>query len=296
MDSQTVKASIYRCFKADQRISMEVYADGLVSALVAADIDCHVHIPQSKLEKLHKNRWVMRYLRYKFYPAYIKETSTSDCGISHITDHGYAHLFDSLKSRVKCISAHDLIPYLTWKGVIKKDNHGNSFKVKKPRLNLHSLSYLPKYDHIITISQSTANDLVEHLGVDAGSISVIPPVISSQYELLKEAKVSAFRRRYNLDDNHKWLMVSGREYYKNHRTSLLVLKELIHNFDKPIKLIKTGLPSREFQSMVNDLGLSDYVHYLFLSDVQELPALYNAVDCLLFPSLYEGFGMPVAEY
>jgi len=137
--------------------------------------------------------------------------------------------------------------------------------------------------------------LSEYLGINSDLISVVPPVIAKQFMPLPIDKVSAFREKYNLERSSKWLMVSGREYYKNHQTSLSVLKELVNNTDTPIKLIKTGLPSIEFQKMVEELGLTEYVRYLYLSDPEELPLLYNTVDCLLFPSLYEGFGMPVSE-
>ena len=43
------------------------------------------------------------------------------------------------------------------------------------------------------------------------------------------------------------------------------------------------------------MKLQDYVTELFLDDFSELPLLYNFIDCLMFPSLYEGFGMPIAE-
>ena len=67
-----------------------------------------------------------------------------------------------------------------------------------------------------------------------------------------------------------------------------------HHHSK-IKLIKTGRPSADFDAVVQELGLEHLVKTVYLDDQQELPILYSFIDCLLFPSLYEGFGMPVAE-
>ena len=47
--------------------------------------------------------------------------------------------------------------------------------------------------------------------------------------------------------------------------------------------------------MVRELGLEQYVDEVFFESSAEMPLVYNLVDCLLFPSYYEGFGMPVIE-
>src|SRR5258708_23036835 len=46
---------------------------------------------------------------------------------------------------------------------------------------------------------------------------------------------------------------------------------------------------------VKELGLQDRVHFLGFADDSDLPALYSAATCLAFPSLYEGFGLPLLE-
>jgi len=285
--------SLYRCFSADQRLSMDVYADGLENALEVSGLNMEIFKPASTLERFNDNAWVMRYLRYYSYASQVKKHKQNN-NVHHVTDHGYAHLLTSLKSGVKVLTVHDLIPFLTWKGVIKKQDGDHFFK-RKPRLNLYSLKFIKAYDHIVTLSASTAHDLITYLNIPKELITVIPPVIGRQYVPASDGDVQLLCSKYHLDRDTKWLMVSGREYYKNHSTGLLVLKELLKHTDKPIKLIKTGMPSPEFDLMVTELGLETSVKSVFLDDINELPALYSFVDCLLFPSLYEGFGMPVAE-
>ena len=291
-----MELSLYRCFKSDQRISMEIYADGVEKALIANQLEPNSIFPSSSLEKWRDNAWVMRYLRYVDYPRQIKKKRTNNENqIHHIIDHGYAHLYPSLSGGKTCISVHDLIPFLTWKGVIKKDSTGDPFSVRKPSFNLYSINFIKKFDRVITISQNTANDLQHYLNIDPEKISIIPPVLDDRFCSVKPSKVAALRKKYQLDENCKWLMVSGREYYKNHHTSLQVLQHLLKETGLPIKLIKTGHYSIEFDYLVKKYDLQKHVKQCFLEDENELPALYNLIDCLLFPSIYEGFGMPVIE-
>jgi len=278
----------YLCFDADQRISMQIYADSLNKALSGIkELELNRFKPTSKLSRFSNNRTLMRYLRYYHYP---RSVAGVDADIHHVLDHGYAHLQAKLGKGMHCVTVHDLIPLLTWRGLIE-----SSSPIRKPILNLHSLSYLSKFDKIITISQSTADDLVEYLDIEPQRISVIPPVIGDHFVRSSELAINTFRQRYRLDSKTRWLLISGREYYKNHHTSLKVLQALQQHIDVPVGLIKIGLPCSEFNQSVAQLGLSNQVRNIYLEDPAELVDVYSMVDCLLFPSLYEGFGMPVAE-
>ena len=147
----------------------------------------------------------------------------------------------------------------------------------------------------MTVSESTKRDLITHLKLSDEKIHVIAPVIGNEFMPLERHAVLEFAKRYELDTNCRWLMVSGREFYKNHSASLQVFKRLLLNTDLDIRLIKTGLSSADFDKKVIELGLENNVKSVYLDDISDMPYLYNFVDCLLFPSLYEGFGMPVAE-
>jgi glycosyltransferase involved in cell wall biosynthesis len=297
MTQKTTQTTLghYRGFNADKRMSMEIFADSLASVVNREQYALQTVRPQSVLEHYSSNRFVMRYLRYWRYPQMAKGVAVD---LHHVLDHGYAHLYPSLKAAngksKTCISVHDLIPMLTWNGNIRAAN-GAKILSRKPWLNLKSLSYLANYDRIITISLSTKNDLVNHLGLEAENIDVVPPTIDDIFKPSEAQLIEDFADKYDLDRNCKWLMVSGSEYYKNHRTCLQVLAELNRQHDTKFKLIKTGFPSSDFNAMVTELGLESYVRSIYLDDTSEMVQLYALIDCLLFPSLYEGFGMPVAE-
>ncbi len=288
---QTLSVQHYQCFKADKRLSMDIFADALAKTLDSLpSIELSSFVPQSSLERYSQNRLVMRYLRYRRYPQLVKNLSAD---LHHVLDHGYAHLYPNLGDGLKCTSAHDLIPLLQWKGELGID--GAASGLRKPLLNLHSLSFLERYDGIVTISESTKRDLVKHLKLEPKKITVVAPPLLPQFKPLRGDVVEEFASKYKLDSKYQWLMVSGREFYKNHKGSLTAVSHLVKRGFRNIRIVKTGASSNEFSELVASLDLEDYVVELFLEDFNELPLLYNFIDCLIFPSFYEGFGMPVAE-
>ena len=266
---------------------MQIYADNCRTALAHIDQPVRQYQPQSTLERFSASAMVMRGLRYIDYPWQVRQ-QTAD--IHHVLDHGYAHLAPQLANGKKVVTVHDLIPYLCWKGHLK-----TAQRVRKPLLNLYSLKSLADFDAVITPSKQTKQDLIRFLGLDEQRIHCVPPGLAAYFKRYDKALVQAFKQNYLSDQNARLIMISGREFYKNHTVCLQVLKQLLSRSSEPICLIKTGLESPEFNRQVQALGLSAHVFSLFLQDVSELPLLYNAVDCLLFPSLYEGFGMPVVE-
>ena len=145
-----MKICHYRCFNADQRISMENYADALQASLSKSKFEVEPFSPRSRLETYPKSRLIMRYLRYLHYPRLI---TNCHADIHHVLDQGYAHLLPKLNPGKTCVTVHDLIPMLAWKGVLGAQG---KTKQQKPRLNFYSLSFLSKFDHIIAVSQSTA--------------------------------------------------------------------------------------------------------------------------------------------
>jgi glycosyltransferase involved in cell wall biosynthesis len=62
-----------------------------------------------------------------------------------------------------------------------------------------------------------------------------------------------------------------------------------------VHLVFTGDPSPEMTKYIEDRHLKDRVHFAGVVQEAELPALYRGAEALVFPSLYEGFGLPVLE-
>ena len=182
---------------------MDIYADNLAEALQSSRVTIGTFLPTSTLERFAQLPVVMRLLRYLHYPWLVRGKQAH---IHHVLDHGYAHLLPRLGSGMTCVTVHDLIPYLHWKGHLQPV--GDAQKPRRPWLNQYSLSYLKHFDRIIADSQSTANDLVNHLNIGREMIAIIPPIISDHFKPVSHQEVFAFTERYELDRSCKWIMVS----------------------------------------------------------------------------------------
>lgn len=109
-----------------------------------------------------------------------------------------------------------------------------------------------------------------------------------------EKKRKLLRRKYNVENSRVILQVGGFTKQKNHDFTINVIERLIHK-DKSIKLILAGQGplEQEIKNKVSILNLSKYV--IFLGETSNIDELYSAADVLLFPSLWEPFGIVALE-
>jgi glycosyltransferase involved in cell wall biosynthesis len=91
------------------------------------------------------------------------------------------------------------------------------------------------------------------------------------------------------------VLISGHAFYKNHAACAHALKILLPTLSRPIKFVRLGRRDLDWEAAVRALGLTDHIIEIPELPPARVPDLYNSVDCLLFPSLYEGFGWPVLE-
>lgn len=89
------------------------------------------------------------------------------------------------------------------------------------------------------------------------------------------------------------LCVSNRKRHKNEEGVIKAFH--LADIDKEIKLVFTGKPSINIENMITSLGLKDRIVFTGFIESSELPKLYRSAKALVFPSFYEGFGLPVIE-
>lgn len=132
-------------------------------------------------------------------------------------------------------------------------------------------------DHVITDSQFAKRSIVEHLGLDPERISVVPLGVDA----------SAFVP--NLGEREPFLLYPARGWaHKNHRR-LVDAVALVRESRPDLRLVLTG-------GALGSLGsLPEWVEVRGLVARTELVQLYRRAACLVFPSLYEGFGIPPLE-
>jgi glycosyltransferase involved in cell wall biosynthesis len=144
---------------------------------------------------------------------------------------------------------------------------------------------------IICVSENTKKDLIRFLpGINKNKINVIHNGVDESFKLLEYDFV--FERKHLFDDYCYALYVGDRNaFYKNFDLAVnaCVLAK------RPLLIIGGGeLIESEIHNLKSKLGAGNFKSLLSVS-VEHLNYYYNRAFCLLYPSLYEGFGIPVVE-
>jgi glycosyltransferase involved in cell wall biosynthesis len=268
---------------------MNIYAEALTEQLhLLASDKFNIKTISPSLPKWITGNFGMRFARFVIYPFRILGLKAS---IYHILDHGYGHLIFLLPARKTVVTVHDLIPLLRWKGEIKGTRQG-----RIPLLNLIALSGLYRARHIIADSDNTKKDLIQLLGINPKKISVIHMGISPEFKPFDFIYRKNIKKILFENDYHSIkILITGNQFYKNQETALRTIKYLVSNWVSNIKLVKTGIITEEWSDLVHLYGLENNIINIGNLPRDRMVDLFNAVDILFFPSLYEGFGWPPLE-
>ncbi len=271
-------------------MSMERYADGLWNHLnqsYAKKIDL-VNFTPAKDVRFGNGVWAMRFSRYLFYPFQARRHNGA---INHIIDHAYGHLLYVLDPQKTIVSVHDLIPLIRWQGRIPGISRG-----RKPWLNIFSFKALNRARYLITASQNTKNDLIARLQCDPQKISVIPYGVDFCFRPYSNQEKEKLCQQWGLPNDGTFrVLLSGSQFYKNQQKAVEAVALFTRVTGKPCILVKVGFPNEEWRSAIELNNLSRSSVCFGNVPLEQMADLYNCVDCLLFPSLYEGFGWPPLE-
>lgn len=167
----------------------------------------------------------------------------------------------------------------------------------------HYSFFLPrsvkKASQVIVPSQCVKKDVLERFGLNDDRIHVVRPGVEEAFkpEPGDSEAVKAARRKYNLPAEY-FLFVGNIEPKKN-LPFLLHAYRILKNRRKDVpKLVVCGHPAwgyREFREKVVRLKLSNSVHETGYVRRSDLPMVYGGATCFVFPSVYEGYGMPPLE-
>ncbi len=151
-------------------------------------------------------------------------------------------------------------------------------------------------DAIVAISAATRDDLVAAYDVDPARIVVIPPARDSRFaEPVDPATAARVARKFDLPSRYL-LSVGTLEARKNHRVLLAALSQLDPQL-APL-LVIVGRDAGMLASLraeADALGMASRVKFLSSVPGEELVAITAGATVSLYPSLLEGFGMPIVE-
>jgi alpha-1,3-rhamnosyl/mannosyltransferase len=151
---------------------------------------------------------------------------------------------------------------------------------------------------ILTISQTTKDDIVHYFHLDPKRIIVTPLAADAHFQPQPPERIAAVRRKYALPEEYV-LYFGSNKPHKN-------LQRLIEAWriaecgvrSVECKLVIAGHWDERYpetKRVTEELGLKDHIVFVGAVDDADLPALYCGATLFVFPSLYEGFGLPVLE-
>lgn len=162
---------------------------------------------------------------------------------------------------------------------------------------------------ILSVSKRTEKDLIQYLGMNPQKIQVayidVDPLFSQPVSPLQKEKVA---KKYNIESGYIYYG-GGLETRKNIHNLLLAYRKILKGHTRffaqqviiPDLVISGALFPKlaplitDVEKETREMNLKNYVHILNRVNQEDLPALYANARVFVFPSRYEGFGMPVLE-
>ncbi len=188
---------------------------------------------------------------------------------------------------------HDVIPHIL---VEYLDNFRKKIYWEMVEKGIYSSN------KIITVSEHTKIDLEKRLNIKPAKIIVdkiaVDPIFNQD---LSDKDIDKVLQKYKLDRGYIY-SGGGLELRKNVEGTLGAYRLLLDKWSDAPDLVISGKLMPELSPMITDvekivkeLNIKDRVHILGFVEQQDLPALYRGAKLFVFPSNYEGFGMPVLE-
>lgn len=154
---------------------------------------------------------------------------------------------------------------------------------------------------LLTISENSKKDLVDYFNLNPDQIKVIYPAAESYFKPLNREEILPVLQKYGIDSEYI-LFVGIRGKHKNILGLINAFSKLKTKRRISHKLVLCGRrdsSNGEVESQIKDImkanRLEKSVIFTGYVDDQELPAIYSGARIFVFPSFYEGFGMPVLE-
>jgi glycosyltransferase involved in cell wall biosynthesis len=167
---------------------------------------------------------------------------------------------------------------------------------------LYYKKFLPqsilKAKRIIAVSSTVKRDILEKYDIDPEKIEVVYHGVDPRFKKVEDPHIlSNIRKQYRLPDKFI-LFVGNLEPKKNLERLIEAYGKLKSDSALDHKLVIAGHAAWKFNTIfkkVEALKLSSSVIFLGYVDEGDLPSIYSLTDLFVFPSLYEGFGLPVLE-
>jgi glycosyltransferase involved in cell wall biosynthesis len=239
------------------------------------------------IEEIENTRYPYKVIRRLGHPKFLHHLPVDIKGKPDIFHAGNFITYNTLKAK-NIVTIHDLA-FLKYPDV----TDDITFK--------HHTTWLPdsinRADHIIAVSKQTKEDIIGFYKVPDEKITVTYLSADSSLQRASMEEIEATKARYNLP-NQYLLYVGTLEPRKNIPYMLEAYSIAKRKYQIPHKLVIVGKKGWKYESIFQTIEKNklenDIIFTGYVKD-EDLPAIYSGASVFLFPSIYEGFGLPVLE-
>lgn len=222
-----------------------------------------------------------RFFQQNYFPNDLKRENID---IYHVPQNGIG-LNTSINCK-KIITVHDLIPYTMPKTV------GRGYLLKFLR---EVPELIQNVDGIITVSNYSKKDILKFFPIDEDKIFVTPLAANSIYKTLdKEMCLNYLKKKYNITTPFI-LYIGGFSSRKNVTSLINSFIKISPQFDKDYSLVIVGKRKDLGEALNNKFVNYSKIVFTGFVPTEDLPIFYNGCKVFVYPSLYEGFGLPPLE-
>jgi len=243
--------------------------------------------------------------KFVLFPRNVKQRLRREkrADVVHIIDHANAVYRPLFAGRPLLVTCHDLLQIRAARGEFAQ----HQVSTLGRRYQSWILDNIKRLSHVAVISTETAVHLRRLAQISPDRITLIPMSLNHPYRRTAPAAarlvVGRMLRERNLPPGlleqagRGFLInVGGGQWYKNRPGLLEIYAELRRHLTPAPRLLFVGKPlSTELTERARALNLAEDIIQVSNVSEAQLQALYSLAEALIFPSLYEGFGWPVAE-
>jgi glycosyltransferase involved in cell wall biosynthesis len=270
------------------------YTDKLLRNLLKMDSDNYYHIYWSgdnyeefqfgNSQVLMASKRHHRFFEQNYFPASSKRDHMD---IFHVPQNGIG-LCENLECK-KIATMHDLIPY------IMPETVGRGYLLK-------FLKDVPKVielcDSLITVSEWSKQDILKFFPIDKNKIFVTPLAADDKYKPLDKEKCKDFLKEQYGINTPFILYIGGFSPRKNVKALINAFSKVYKKLDADYSLVIVGATKDQgeyLSQFSKDLELASRIIFTGFAEEEHLPILYSGCEAFVYPSLYEGFGLPPLE-
>ncbi len=275
------------CLARAERTGVGIYASNLVDAIARRDRENRYHLCY-RFSRLKNRKYFHRVAAPNFRVSIIQEPFNFLLQRRLQVFHGLDARLPTYRKVKKVVTIHDVF------SLVSRDFSDEAFIRKKVR---RYGDLAARADAIIAVSASTRADIVERLGVPEERIRVIPEAADRRFAPIPEEKAREAARRYGADGPYLFF-VGNIQARKNLVRMLEAFASLPSALRSDLSFLLAGnvtFGGEKVLETVDRLGLRGKVLLPGFVASEDLPALHAGASVFMFPTLYEGFGIPILE-